>query len=126
MHLRFFPLAQSLIHNLHTLLTTSDFILYGFIGIVVAALIAYPFSMNYARKASSWVLRKVSQEAIISMFSGLIIVLSYSEGGLVGVGISVTIALFGGILNRYFGIHTGVQFMAYYASGWLVKTIFGV
>ena len=122
------PVYQSAepMHNLHTLLSTSDFILYGFIGIVVAALLAYPFSMNYARRASSWVLRKVSQEAIISMFSGLIIVLSFSEGGLVGVGISVTIALFGGILNRYFGIHTGVQFMAYYASGWLISTIFGV
>mgnify|MGYP001206607036 CR=1 FL=1 len=47
------------------------------------------------------------------------------NGG-VGVGIAVTIALFGGVLNRYFGIHTGVQFMTYYASGWLVTKIFGI
>lgn len=122
------PVFQSTapIHNLHTLMSASDFLIYGFIGIVFAALVAYPFSMNYARRASSWVLRKVSQEAIISMFSGLIVVLSYSEGGFVGVGIAVTIALFGGILNRYFGIHTGVQFMAYYASGWMVSKVFGV
>jgi hypothetical protein len=60
------------------------------------------------------------------MFAGLIIVLSFSEGGVVGMGISLTIALFGGILNRYFGIHTGVQFMAYYASGWLTNVLFGV
>jgi hypothetical protein len=122
------PLYQSAepMHNLHTMLSAGDFLLYGFIGILIAALVAYPFSMNYARKASSWVLRKVSQEAIISMFSGLIVVLSYSEGGILGVGIAVTIALFGGILNRYFGIHTGVQFMAYYASGWMVSKIFSV
>jgi hypothetical protein len=112
--------------NLHTLMSASEFLLYGFIGVVVASLLAYPFSMNYARRASSWILRKVSQEAIISMFGGLIIVLSFSEGGVVGMGISLTIALFGGILNRYFGIHTGVQFMAYYASGWLTSVLFGV
>jgi hypothetical protein len=118
--------SQPTVHNLHNLLTTSDYIVYGLIGITCAALIAYPFSMNYARRASVWVLRYVSQEAIVSMFSGLIVVLSYSEGGMIGVGIAVTIALFGGVLNRYFGIHTGVQFMAYYASGWMVSKIFGV
>lgn len=114
------------VNNLHNLLAPYQFLLYGFIGIVVAFLVAYPFSMNYARKASVWVLRTVSQEAIISMFSGLIVVLSYYEAGLVGVGIAITIAIFGGILNRYFGVHTGVQYMTYYASGWLVLTLFGI
>lgn len=118
--------SQPEIHNLHTLMTPMEFLIFGFVGVICAAVIAYPFSMNYARRASAWVLRYVSQEAIISMFSGLIVVLSYSEGGLVGVGIAVTIALFGGVLNRYFGIHTGVQFMTYYASGWLVTKIFGI
>lgn len=122
------PVFQSAepMHNLHTLMGVGDFLLYGFIGIVCAAVVAYPFAMNYARKASSWVLRVVSQEAIISMFSGLIVVISYSEGGWTGVGIAVSIALFGGILNRYFGIHTGVQFMTYYASGWIVSKLFGI
>ena len=120
------PVFQSAepMHNLHTLMTVPEFLLYGFIGIVCAAVVAYPFAMNYARTASAWVLRVVSQEAIISMFSGLIVVISYSEGGWTGVGIAITIAVFGGILNRYFGIHTGVQFMTYYASGWLVTKLF--
>lgn len=64
-------------------MTPLEFFVYGLIGIFFAALIAYPFSMNYARRASAWVLKRVSQEAIISMFTGLIVVLSYSEGGLV-------------------------------------------
>lgn len=114
------------VHNLHNLLAPYQFLLYGFIGIMVAFLVAYPFSMNYARKASVWVLRTVSQEAIISMFSGLIVVLSYYEAGVVGVGIAITIAIFGGILNRYFGVHTGVQYMTYYASSWLVLMLFGI
>ncbi|MBF0528646.1 MAG: tripartite tricarboxylate transporter permease [Deltaproteobacteria bacterium] len=114
------------VHNLHNLLTPYQFLLYGFIGIIVASLVAYPFSMNYARKASAWVLRVVSQEAIISMFSGLIVVLSYYEAGVTGVAISITVAIFGGILNKYFGVHTGVQFMTYYASSWLMLTLFGI
>lgn len=114
------------VNNLHNLLAPYQFLLYGFIGIMVAFLVAYPFSMNYARKASVWVLRTVSQEAIISMFSGLIVVLSYYEAGVVGVGIAITIAIFGGILNRYFGVHTGVQYMTYYASSWLVLMLFGI
>jgi hypothetical protein len=114
------------VHNLHNLLVPYQYLLYGFIGIIVASLVAYPFSMNYARRASAWVLRTISQEAIISMFTGLIVVLSYYEAGVVGVAIAITIAVFGGILNRYFGVHTGVQYMTYYASGWLVLKLFGI
>ncbi len=114
------------VHNLHTFMTASDFLLYGYIGLFVAFLISYPFSMNYARTASAWVLRNVSQEAIISMFSGLIVVISFFEAGVVGIAIAVTIAIFGGILNRYFGVHTGVQYMVYYASPWLMASLLGI
>ena len=114
------------VNNLHTLLAPWQFFVYGFIGILVAFLVSYPFAMNYARTASVWVLEKVSQEAIISMFGGLIVVLAYYEAGIIGIAISITVAIFGGILNRYFGIHTGVQFMTYYASGWLMLTLFGI
>jgi hypothetical protein len=114
------------VNNLHTLLAPWQFLVYGMIGIIVAFIVSYPFAMNYARKASAWVLRVVSQEAIISMFSGLIVVLAYYEAGSIGVAISITVAIIGGVLNRYFGIHTGVQFMTYYASGWLMLMLFGI
>jgi hypothetical protein len=81
---------------------------------------------NLGYKKPGLMLNQLFYASGISMFSGLIVVLSYSEGGLIGVSIAVTIALFGGILNRYFGIHTGVQFMAYYASGWMISKLFGV
>lgn len=114
------------VHNLHNLLVPYQYLLFGFIGIFVAFLVAYPFSMNYARRASAWVLTTISQEAIISMFTGLIVVLSFYEAGFVGVTIAVTIAVVGGILNRYFGIHTGVQYMTYYASGYIMLTLLGI
>lgn len=114
------------VNNLHNLMSPSQFLIYGYIGIIVAYIIAYPFAMNYARKASAWVLKTVSQEAIICMFMGLIIVLSFYEAGFVGVAISITIGIFGGVLNKFFGVHTGVQFMTYYASGFLMLKLFGI
>jgi len=114
------------VHNLHTMLEPYQFLLYGLIGVLVAFLMSYPFAMNYARRASVWVMRVVSQEAIISMFTGLIIVLSYYEAGAIGIGIAITVAVFGGIINKYFGVHTGVQYMTYYASSWLMLTLFGI
>ena len=114
------------INNLHTLLTSWEFFLYGGIGLVVAALIAYPFSMNYARKASILVMKFVSQEAIVAMFIGLACLLAFHEGGLVGIVLTFTVATVGGLLNRVLGIGAGVQFMVFYASTWILMTLFGI
>ncbi len=113
------------LHNLHHVMTTGQFFICGLIGVFVAFIVAYPFAMNYARRASMWVLKYISQEAIISMFIGLIAVISFYEAGIIGIAIASTIAVFGGILNKYFGIHTGVQFMTFYASGWAILQLFG-
>ena len=114
------------INNLHTLLTSWEFFLYGGIGLVVAALIAYPFSMNYARKASILVMKFVSQEAIVAMFIGLACLLAFHEGGIVGIVLTFTVATVGGLLNRVLGIGAGVQFMVFYASTWILMTLFGI
>ena len=66
----------------------------------------------------------VSNEALIGSFLGLICMLSYYEAGMVGIIISLTIGLFGGILHNLFGVHTGVQFMGFYASGWILAKLF--
>ena len=113
------------INNLHTYLTSWDFFIFGLIGITVASLIAYPFSMNYARKASVLVLKYVSQEAIIAMFIGLACLLAYHEAQLVGIVLTLTVATVGGLLNRILGIGAGVQFMVFYASSWIILQLFG-
>ncbi|MDM5228001.1 tripartite tricarboxylate transporter permease [Cytobacillus sp. NJ13] len=114
------------INNLHTYLTSWEFFLYGAIGLIVATLIAYPFSMNYARKASVIVMRLVSQEAIVAMFIGLACLLAFHEAQLVGIVLTFTVAAVGGLLNRILGMGAGVQFMVFYASSWLMMTIFGI
>ncbi|MCT1902122.1 tripartite tricarboxylate transporter permease [Oceanobacillus sojae] len=114
------------VHNLHTLMEPMDFLLYGLIGIIVAAIIAYPFSMNFARKATVLVLKHINQEAIIAMFIGVVTLLAFYEGGLVSVTVTFAMAMVGGLLNRFLGVGIGVQFMIFYGSNWIVTTLLGM
>ncbi|MCD8140606.1 MAG: tripartite tricarboxylate transporter permease [Planctomycetaceae bacterium] len=110
------------INNLHNFLTTSDYLIFGIIGIIGGAIIAFPVAIKKARSWTALMFRVVSHEALIGAFLGLICMLAYYEAGLFGVLASRCVGFFGGILHNFFGINTGVQFMAYYASGWIVAT----
>lgn len=104
------------VHNLHTMMNSWEFLGYGMMAVVLAGLIAYPLSMNFAHRAASFVARRISHEAIIATFMGLVVVIGYWEGGLLGVLCVLTIGLLGGVLARKFAVNTGVQFMGYYTA----------
>lgn len=113
------------VNNLHNLLTPWDFFLYGLIGLVVAAMIAYPFAMNYARTATVFVMKNISQEAIVGMFVGLACLLAFHEAQLVGVILTLTMATVGGLINRVLGVGAGVQFMIFYGAGYMMTKLLG-
>jgi hypothetical protein len=104
------------IDNLSTALTSTEFLLYGLAAVAVAGLIAYPFAMNFAHRAATVVVRFVSHEAIIAAFAGLVVVISVWEGGILGLAVTLTVGLVGGLLCRFFKIHAGVLFMGYYVA----------
>jgi putative tricarboxylic transport membrane protein len=104
------------IHNLHNLLTPWQFLAYGLLAVALASLVAYPFAMNYARAAAAFVARRLSHEAIIATFIGLVLVIGVWEGGVLGLFVILTVGLVGGLLNRILGLHSGVQFMGFYAA----------
>ncbi|GAB1617492.1 tripartite tricarboxylate transporter permease [Pseudomonas sp. NGC7] len=108
--------ASGEVNNLHSLLSTWEFLGYGMLAVVVAILIAYPFTMNYAHRAAAYVSRNISHEAVIATFVGLILVIGIWEGGLLGLLVIVTIGLLGGFLSRFLGFNIGVQFMGYYTA----------
>jgi TctA family transporter len=108
--------ATGAVNNLHTMLSPWQFLGYGLAAVLVAILVAYPLSMNYAHSAASFVTRRVSQEAIIAVFVGLVVMISLWEGGLIGLLITVTVGLTGGLLNRALGFGIGVQFMGFYMA----------
>ncbi|MFI1459147.1 tripartite tricarboxylate transporter permease [Nocardia carnea] len=104
------------IDNLSTALSNTEFLFYGLAAVAVAILIAYPFAMNFAHRAASIVVRYVSHEAIIAAFAGLVVVISVWEGGVLGLAVTLTVGLVGGLLCRFFKIHAGVLFMGYYVA----------
>ncbi|WP_217699397.1 tripartite tricarboxylate transporter permease [Pseudomonas fluorescens] len=108
--------ASGQVNNLHSLLNTWEFLGYGLLAVVVAILIAYPFTMNYAHRAASYVSRNISHEAVISTFVGLILVIGIWEGGTLGLLVIITVGLLGGFLSRFLGFNIGVQFMGYYTA----------
>ncbi|MBD9626963.1 tripartite tricarboxylate transporter permease [Ensifer sp. ENS06] len=109
-------LASGQVNNLHTMMSPMEFLGYGLLAVVLAALIAYPFAMNYAHTAAAFVARRISHEAIIGTFVGLVAVIGLWEGGIFGLLVILTIGLVGGTLNRVIGFNAGVQFMGYYAA----------
>ena len=110
-------------NNLAQMLTIPDYILFGIIGVIGGALVAYPIGMHKARSWTELMLRAVSHEALIGAFCGLVVMLAYYEAGLLGVMLALTIGLVGGFLHTVFGVHTGIQFMTYYASAWIVTNL---
>ena len=113
-------------NKLAQMLTIPDYILFGIIGIVGGALVAYPIGMHKARSWTELMLRAVSHEALIGAFCGLVVMLAYYEAGILGVFLALTIGLVGGFLHTVFGVHTGIQFMTYYASAWIVSNLLSI
>ena len=120
------PPVFSVDHNLHHLMSSWDFFIYGAIGLIIGALIAYPFVMNYSRKATVFIMKYVSQEAIIGMFIAIVCVIAFYEGGITGILVTFTVAAVGGLLNRILGVGSGVQFMIYYGSAWIMAVLIGL
>ena len=110
-------------NNLSQLLTIPDYIIFGIIGLIGGALVAYPIAMHKARSWTELMLRAISHEALIGAFCGLVVMLAFYEAGILGVFLALTIGLVGGFLHSEFGVHTGVQFMTYYASSWIVTQL---
>lgn len=112
-------------NNLHTMLTAPQFLIFSLVGVLLAGLVAYPLTVRYARRAALFVARRLSHEAVIGAFAGLVLVVAMYEGGIYGVIVMLTVGLVGGVLNKVIGMHVGVQCMAYYVSVLSVPVLLG-
>ncbi|MFB9999489.1 MULTISPECIES: tripartite tricarboxylate transporter permease [Brachybacterium] len=103
-------------NNLHDMLEPWQFLVFGLFAVILALLITYPFAMTQAHRAAKWIMQSVSHEAIVGAFAGLLMVICLYEGGVVALFVTLTVGLVGGMLNKLFAVHTGVQFMGYYVA----------
>lgn len=113
-------------NNLHTLLGPGEIAGYGFLAVLIGSLVTYPLVMRYARSGSAWVMRNISQEAILSLFAGLAVVLSFYEGGAIAVAITLAVGVIAGTLNKAFGFNIAAQMMAFFAAPWVLLKLFGL
>ncbi len=82
--------------------------------------------MNISQKQQVFIMKYISQEAIIGMFIAIVCVIAYYEGQITGILVTFTIAAVGGLLNRTLGVGSGAQFMIYYGSGWMMPVLIGL
>lgn len=113
-------------NNIHTILSVPEIFLFALLGAVCAIIIAYPCCMRFARVLTKVCLKAIGQEAMIGMFLGLIVMLSFHEAGIFGVVVCIVMAFVGGLLNKEFEFNSGIQFMAFYAAATIFTVFFGV
>lgn len=108
--------ATGTITNLHSLMSASEFLIWGLVSVVISSIVAYPLAMNHARAAASFVSQRISHEAIIATFVSIVLIIGLWDGGTLALLVISAIGIVGGLLYRVLGVTPGVQFMAYYAA----------
>ncbi|WP_079707921.1 tripartite tricarboxylate transporter permease [Paraliobacillus ryukyuensis] len=119
------PPVFTLEHNMHHLLSKTDFIWAVVIGAVVAIVITYFIIVKYAQQICRFVFKWIPHEAMLGLFFGLVLLLAHMDGGLINIGGVLLIGLVAGFMHRL-GINYGVQFMVLYAAPWIVTQLAGL
>ena len=112
------PPVFTLDHNLHHLLSRSEFIFAIVFAAIITSIITYYIAMKYARKMAAFVLQKIPHEAILGLFIGFILLLAYMDAGFINIFGVLLVGIVCGTLNKM-GVNYGVQFMILYAAPWL-------
>ncbi len=117
--------VYTLDHNLHHLLSTSQFIVYTAIGALIAVVTTYVIAVRWSSQITRLVMRHVPHEAVLALFIALILVLAYIDAGVANVFGVLLIGVVCGAFNRL-GVSYGVQFMTLYASAGVVAWLAAV
>ena len=109
-------------HNLHHILSMSDFVIATIIGTTIAISLTYFVTIKYSQEICSFVFKYIPHEALLGVFFGLVLMLAYMDAGLINIFGVLLIGLVAGILHRS-GVNYGVQFMILYAAPWIVSKL---
>ncbi|PAV30513.1 tripartite tricarboxylate transporter TctA family protein [Virgibacillus profundi] len=109
-------------HNLHHILSMSDFVIATVIGAVIAISLTFFVTIKYSQQICAFVFKYIPHEALLGVFFGLVIMLAYRDAGLINIGGVLLIGLVAGILHRW-GVNYGVQFMILYSAPWIVMQL---
>ncbi|MDF2790044.1 MAG: tripartite tricarboxylate transporter TctA family protein [Neobacillus sp.] len=118
------PPVFTLKHNMHHILSNSDFIWATIIGATIALVITYFVTIKYSQQICAFVFRKIPHEAILGLFFSLVLLMAFMDAGWLNVAGVLLIGLFAGVMHRW-GINYGVQFMVLYSAPWIITKLVG-
>lgn len=118
------PPVFTLEHNLHHILSFSDFLWAIFIGVGISLLFTYVIIIKYANEICAFVFKWIPHEAILGLFVALVFLLAFMDAGWLNIAGVLLIGIVSGTLSRY-GVNFGVQFMVLYSAPWLVSVLAG-
>src|SRR5690606_6213137 len=94
------PPVFTLEHNMHHILSMSDFVWATIIGAIVALGITYFVIVKYSQQICVFVFKWVPHEAMLGLFFGLVILLAFMDAGWLNIGGVILIGLVAGLLHR--------------------------
>lgn len=118
------PPVFTLQHNMHHVLSSSDFVLATIIGTVIASSIAYFVTVKYSQQICAFVFKRIPHEALLGLFFSLVLLLAFIDAGWINIAGVLLLGIVAGVLYRL-GVNYGVLFMILYSAPWLVKTLGG-
>ncbi|MCM3054322.1 tripartite tricarboxylate transporter permease [Caldibacillus thermoamylovorans] len=118
------PPVFTLDHNLHHILSFTDFLWAIFIGVGISLLFTYVIIIKYANEICAFVFKWIPHEAILGLFVALVFLLAFMDAGWLNIAGVLLIGIVSGTLSRY-GVNFGVQFMVLYSAPWLVSVLAG-
>lgn len=118
------PPVFTLQHNMHHILTNSDFVWATVIGAAVAAAFTYFITVKYSRQICAFVFKRIPHEALLGLFFSLVLLLAFMDAGWINVAGVLLLGIVAGTLYRL-GVNYGVLFMILYSAPWIIKTIAG-
>lgn len=118
------PPVFTLEHNLHHILSFSDFLWAIFIGVGISLFFTYVIIIKYANEICAFVFKWIPHEAILGLFLALVSLLAFMDAGWLNIAGVLLIGIVSGTLSRY-GVNFGVQFMVLYSAPWLVSVLAG-
>ncbi|WP_139187774.1 tripartite tricarboxylate transporter permease [Bacillus tuaregi] len=119
------PPVFNLEHNLHHVLSMTDFVWAAVIGAVMALIFTYFMTIKYSQQICAFVFKRIPHEAILGLFFSLVLLLAFMDAGWINVGGVLLISIVAGVLHRW-GINYGVQFMVLYSAPWIVSQLAGL
>ncbi|MEK0288204.1 tripartite tricarboxylate transporter permease [Caldifermentibacillus hisashii] len=118
------PPVFTLDHNLHHILSFTDFLWAIFIGVGISLFFTYVIIIKYANEICAFVFKWIPHEAILGLFVALVFLLAFMDAGWLNIAGVLLIGIVSGTLSRY-GVNFGVQFMVLYSAPWLVSVLAG-